>query len=434
MDIANIDPQIGTAALGHEVFVNEVKPHLNHLAPMAGIYQNAPAGSYRIDGKKLVFAADLYPAPPGMGTRGQLPEHQYVDLVTLETTPARAFLRKKRDNFQVARGKGPGVFEDYETRERRQELEGWERMVTFHVHGSSAATLAVVDAVADTTHVTLKDGYGHPGTNPLMHIGPNQIVAVLDASNGYAVLGATTLAGEPNFETKGVVFATAIAGMATGDLLVRATTTNTAAEHFITERGWAPLGCRDIIDPDENNASYLGKAEATYPRLKPVRMDSADWGEIEFVEFKARIRANGGTPVRKDSHVFSCQEGIVLELAKTLLGYRQAPMDGMTLTGGWESDLVNVAGHAFLIDDYHTPDELMAHCLEDLYAVDLNGAANEFSEDGSVWSRLEDWDAMEKYRRHYFQRFADRRNRMGVLRDIPNPYADTLSAGSVGLP
>jgi hypothetical protein len=424
--IANIDTNAAASTLFHEIFVDEIKPHINFLSPMAGIYAEAPSGKYRLTGKKVVWYADVHAPPRGMATDGHLPDHQSNEGITLETTPARAYLRKAVDNFHEARGSGEGVFLNYLAKQKEDALKGWERMTAEHVHGGSNGTRAKVASVTSTTKVVLKDGYGHAGTNPVMHFDKGQIIAILDVSNAFAVLGAAKIT-DVDYGAKEITYSPAIAGAAANDVIVSATTTDTTASYFRTERGYAPLGVRDIIDPDGNSTTYLGKSETTYPRLKPFRMDSTDWTEEEFVRFRTGLRTHGQSPVTKTSHVFSCQEGPVHELAKTLIGYRQAPMSGVKLTGGWENEMVEVAGHGFLIDDYHTHDEVLAHALDDLYAADLGGKENTFADDGSPYQRLPDYDGKEWYMRHYFQRFADRRNRLGALRGVPNPYADAFA-------
>src|SRR5690606_38942779 len=117
-------------------------------------------------------------------------------------------------------------------------------------------------------------------------------------------------------------------------------------------------------------------------------MDSEDWGEVEMMDFVGQIEDRSQSPVTPDTHVFSCQRAVFNALARTLIPYTQIQQKGRELEGGWET--VRIAGHDFLIDSYHTPDELMAHCLEDYHVVDLDGEPSVYDKDGSPYQRLAD--------------------------------------------
>lgn len=410
--------------VAHEHYINEVAPHLAHSSETAALFEKANKSEYNFSGSKLVLFADMHFANGAMATGGYIPDHQEVDAVRLETTPARMYRRLAIDGLSEALGKGKGMAEAYLPRLREQMAESWKRMNTRHIHGDSNATIAKVASVTSTTVIVLKDGYGHAGTNPGLALDKNSIVAVLDASASFATLGASKITSY-NPSTKTLTLTTAITGMAAEDVLVFATNTDTAAARFDTERGEAPNGLRNIIDPDENNSSFMGVAEADELRWKPLRVDSSDFGETELMEFIGQIEAHGETEVTADSHAFTCQRAVAHEYAKTLIGYTSIQQKGGQLAGGWTG--VKFGEHTFVVDGYHTHDELMAHCLADYRVVDL-GAPSVFSDDGSEWSRSVDHDSKELWMRWYAQRFCKRRNRSGVLKSITVADADKFAS------
>ena len=428
---ANLNTVAGLSGLFHDVYINKVKPHLDHLSPMAGLFRSIGSKGYMLIGKQIVFAAQLRAAGGAMATSGNLPDHQYQDKVQLNTTPTRAYVRRAVDEFVVARGVTPGVFEDFMADVQQQAVEAFERMQTRHIHGGSTAVVALCASRTSQTVVVLKDGYGHTGTNPMMFLEPGDILCWHDAGNNFAVGGAAKIASFV-YSTKTVTFAgnfdDNMTTVTANDPISFATTTDDSADHFESERGKAPLGLRDILDPDAVNASYLGVTEATYPRIKPLRKTSSQWGETEFTDFIREIQASGNSPVTPDNTVMSCQGAVLQELARTLVSFTQIMGKGQTLEGGW--DTVRLAGFDFVEDGYHTHDELMAHCLDDYVVADLDGEPSIAAIDGSEFSRLADFDGKEWYMRHYVQRWADRRNRSGTLKgiSISNYDADQFAA------
>jgi hypothetical protein len=429
--IANLEAVSDIGNLVHEVYVDKVVPHYAHLSRVAGLFANAKPGEYTMVGKKLVFSADLLFAGGALATGGYLPDHEYVDPVPMETTPARMYVQRAVDDFVLERGQSPGAFENFGARVERQALEAFHRMTTRHVHGGSTATVCTVATRTSGTVWVVQDGYGHDGTNPTMFLRKGMKLALLDASDSFSTLGAGTLTAVDH-ATKTLTFAATIdsgsAGTA-GDPFVFVTTTDTSATRFQTERSKAPLGIRDLLDPDANNSSYLTVSESTYPEIKPVRKASADFTEVEVMEFLAEVEANGQFEVSPESHVFTCQKGVEIELAKTLIGYTQIQQKGGKLQGGW--DTVMVGPYRFLIDGYHTHDELMLHCLDDYRVVPLGSASTNGSvatPDGNKYQRLADYDGRSWYMKAYLQRFMVRRNRSGVLTGISVSNSDKYAA------
>jgi hypothetical protein len=385
-----------------------------------------------MEGKKLVFAADATYSGMGMATNGYLPASQYVEPVRLETTPARIYVRRAVDNFAVARGGGEAAFEDFMSRIMRQMWEAFERAQVRHIHGSSEAVVCTVLTRTSATVVVVNNGYGYTGAHPTMFLEPGMWLASHDVSASNAVLGVAVISSivhNTSNETATITFATSIEGsgtIAVGDKLCFATSKTSTDDWFVTERNYAPLGLLDLIDPANAASSYLGLSETTTPRLQPVVRASADWGEVEFMEFAAEIAAKSNSPVTPQSHTFTCQEGVVLELAKTLVPFTQINQKGKDLEGGWTT--VRVAGHDFVTDSYHIPDVVYALCMEDAFVCPLDGDERVWDGDGSEFRRLANFDGKEWFARHYVQRFLNRRNRSGAMTGVVNPNKDRYSA------
>lgn len=418
---ANLNTLSDVGGLVHENFKGKVQPHLEHMGPTLSLFQKAGPGEYTITGEKLVFAGDVTYAGGALATSGELPDHQYIDPVNFETTPTRSYVRRAVDNFNVQRFQGDGTFESFIGRVMEQMWDAFERMQNRHVHGASTGVVAKVSSRTSATVIVLKDGYGHAGANPCMFLEPGMILAWLDATNSFAVGGWGTISSI-DYSANTVTFGASIENgtstptIAANDLFVFPTTLDDSKDYFKTEYGLAPLGLQDLIDPASANSSYLGVTEATYPRVKPVRRASSDFGEVEIMEFVTEIFSKSQSPVTPSSHTMVAQPAAVIELAKTLIPYTQLNGKGKELPGGWTT--VKIGGHDFVEDPYQVPDVIYALCMEDLRVIDLDGDAKIWSGDGSEFSRLADFDGREWYAYHFVQRLLKRRNRCGALTGI----------------
>lgn len=437
--VANIDrTQANISTLVHTNYVNEVKPWLTHISPLAGLFSEIGPGAYTLIGKELTFAADNKFRGGFMGTDGYIPEPETVDPVNLTTTPARLYASSAVDNFLAALAVKPGAFEDFSARLVDQQWDAVDRGTTFHIHGGSAATKCVVTSRTSSTVVVVEDGYGFDGAQPTMFLDEGMTLAALDATDSYAVLASakiSSIAHNTSATTATITFASTIEGsgtIAAGDLLVSATRVVASAaaaaadSAFVTERSKAPLGLLDIIDPADAQTTYLGLTESSTPRVLPVRRASSDFGFVEIMEFLEEIAAKSNSPVSAQSHVLTMQSGVKIELAKELLPYQQQAQLGRTLQGGWQT--VRVGEFDLLTDMYHVPDVVYAICPEDVHVVDLDGEPAVWAGDGSEFQRMTDYDGKQWFIRHYTQRFASRRNRLGALTGVVNPNKERYSA------
>lgn len=431
--VGSIDrTQANISTLVHENYVNEVKPWLTHNSPLAGLFAEIGDGGYELIGKKLVIAAENKYRMGFMGTDGYIPEPTDVQPINLEFTPARLYCAGAIDNFLEAVAVQPGAFENLMTRLTNQMMDAVERGTSFHVHGGSNATLCVVTSRTSATVVVVEDGYGYNGASPTLFIEEGMIVASLDATDTFAVLGAAKVSSidhDTSATTATITFASSIEGsgtIAAGDLIVQATSATAADAHFVTERGKAPNGLLDLIDPADSASSYGGLTESTTARINPTRRASSDFGFVEIIEFLEEIGAASDSEVSSQSHILTMQNGSRIELAKELLPYQQQSQLGRELHGGWTS--VRIADFDILADRYHIPDVVYALCIEDLAVVNLDGEPSVWDGDGSQFQRMLDYDGKQWFLKHYVQRFATRRNRLGALTGVDNPNFERYAA------
>lgn len=424
------------SGLAHDVFAEGVKWHVRAESAMAALFNEASAPSdYQVRGENLKGAAQLTYANGAMATGGKVPDDQFRDSVEWSITPVRRYRRIAQDNFAIARASGPGAYQDLNSMIFDQLWDSWGRMEIRHAINDSRGYVCLCSSRTSQTVVVAKDGYGHTGTNPLMHVDPGTILAWLDASNSFAVGGAAAVSSIA-YSTKTITFGTNFDDGSTtitaGDPLVMATSATTGDSHFETEYNNAPHGWASIVDPDANATTRFGISESTYERWKPFRESSSTFDQSEVSEHFGKLRAYSNSPVNAQTHVCVSQAGPVHELARTLLPYQQMGQLGRKLEGGHDGVRITGLGIGamdFVTDDYFFHDVVSTICTEDLLRADLGGEADFYEEDGSMWSRLPDEDKQEAYVREYLATWSDRRNRHSALTGITlsNVDADDFS-------
>ena len=423
------------ATVVHENYVNEIKPLLDFNDPVSALFTKIGPGGYTLIGEKLQFALDHSYAGGFMGTGGYLPAHQQAEPVEAYTTPSRLYIRRAVDNFLRAAAVKPGAYQDFFARLNMQMLDAIKRGTAFHIHGSTNATVCTFVSRTDTNTLIVDAGMGHASQAPCNFIEAGMYLALLDASNSYAVIGADEVESvtyNTSATTATINFVTSIDASSTGadgDPLVFCTSSDSTETGFTTERSYAPLGLMDFLDPDASATSLLGLTEATAPRWTPSNLASVDWGHVEIMEFLEFIAARSVSEVSPESHVLTMQNGARIELAKDLLPFQQQENLGRTLEGGWQA--VRIAGFDCVASNYHLWDVVYALCPEDIHVVDLDGEPAVWSGDGSQFSRLDGYDGVEWYLKHYVQRFPSSRNRMGALTGVTNPLKQRYSAHPV---
>lgn len=425
-----LDSQVGNLAsisggdltgLIHEIYAGTVKPNVRIVSPTSQLFMDAGRGQYRVDGEKLVGSADLTYAGGAMHTAGDLPDHQEIDAVEWNTAPSRAYVRRAIDNLEEQRGRrGPGSFADYGGRLFDQMWDAFKRLQVRSAIGGSDAIVCIVDARDSGTAVTVKDGYNHTGTHPLLHLEPGMVIGWIDTNDSNNEAGAAIISSI-DYGNKQITIDSNTTWepgnqIAAGDYIVMATTNNISTDYFDTEFQNACNGLLDIVDPDQNNTTVMGISQSSYPRWKPYIQASSTFDHLEVTEHFRQLRAKSTDPVTAQTHICVAQGAVVAELARTLVGFQQQQNLGRTFEGGYQA--VRIAGMDFIEDDYQLHDVLYTLCLETLFNVPLEAEADIYSEDGSQYSRLADFDGKEWYVRDYRQYFSDRRNRHGALTSI----------------
>jgi len=421
--VANVSSPAALSGLLHKVFVGDVKPNVNAESVTAQTITAAGPGQYRLEGEALVGAVDLTFSGGGQGTTGNLPDHQEIDAVTWQTTAAQRYIRRAISRFTAKRGQGPGSFEDFFGRMFDQMWDAYKRMVIRHVIGTSDGTLAKVSSRSSSTVFVVKDGYGHTNTSPLIHLEKGMKIAWVDVSASNAIAGAATIS-DINYSTNTVTVDSATtwepsAQLAANDLIVMATTHNISTDYFESEFQNAPAGLMDIIDPDANSSTYNNISESTYPRWKPFREASSTFDHIELTEHWEKLRAKSTDAVGPQTHVCITSPAVRAELARSLMGFQMQQNLGQVLEGGYQT--VRISGMDVAVDPYQLHDVWWTLSLQDLFRVDLDGDAAIMAEDGSQFSRLQDYDGLEWYVYDYVQYISDRRNRHAVLTGISLP-------------
>lgn len=427
--VANIDRTVSdVGTLVHANYVNEVKPLLMHISPLAALFSEMGPGGYTLDGSgtQLEGALDDKFSGGFMGTDGYLPDHQDVRPFRWTTNPARLYARRAIDNMMAVVAKEPGAFEPLVDRITDQMLDAVDRGTSFHIHGGAAATVGTFVSRTSATVLVIDAGHGHAGQDPSLFIEQGSVLSLLDASSAYATIGSAIVdsiaRNTPSTGQATVTFASSIDAGATGadgDPIVFATTPDESASYYVTERNRAPNGLLDMIDPDNSLSAFMGVTEASNPRFNPIRTASVDFGHIEVMEFLAELAARSNSNVNSTTHVITCQDGVKIELARDLIPFQQQQALGRTLQGGWQT--VKVGDFEILADNYHLWDIMYFIDPEAVHVIDLDGQPAVWAGDGNQYSRLADYDGKEWFLRHYVQRITTLRNRLGALTGVPNP-------------
>ena len=415
--VANVDQISDLGGLAHAVFTTEVLPAVRWSSPTQELFADAGSGDYKYVGSKLVGATDLQRPTGAMGTSGKLPDAAHFDAVNWETTPVRRYRRFAMDNFTEARATGEGAFEDYAQRVYDQLWGAWRLMELRQAIGGAAGTLCKVGSRTSGTVWVAKDGYGHTGMAGTIMLDEGMDIAFIDVSDSNAVGGAGKIQSI-NHSTGAVTMTAAwdaTTNVAANDLIVAATTTSTSATYFDTERNNAKNGLLSIVDPGATLTTVLNISESAHARWKPFRQASSTFDTIELTEFMEQLEAKSTFPVSSETHTVLMSKASRATLARTLLTFQRQQNLGKVLEGGYQT--VTFGDYDIAADAYQLHDVAYAVCDEDLYTVTLE-EADFYSEDGSMFQRLSDYDGKEGYVREYCNSFSPRRNRHGALTGI----------------
>ena len=104
------------------------------------------------------------------------------------------------------------------------------------------------------------------------------------------------------------------------------------------------------------------------------------------------------------------------------MGYQQQAYTGDDLKGGYKT--VTVGGIPIVEDHFFYHDVAMTLCKETLYRVNLGADADFWSDDGSMWSRIADYDGKEAHVVDYLNTFCTHRGANGALTGITTDLTD----------
>ncbi len=441
--MADRGSQAGNAALmseltglTHDIFVGRVVDNVRRESKVAMLFQDAEPGEYRLEGQNMVFAVDLRYKTGAMATDGNIPDHVQMDAQQGKITPIRRHARIALDNLVERRASGPGAFDDLSDRIFDKLWDSWASMEIRHAIGSSSGLLCKVASRTSTTEFTVKDAYGNANTNPLIHLSEGSIIAWYNVSgtgNG-AIGGAGTIhqTNGINYTTNLITMTSATWESAVGnaieaeDLIYFATTTSSTKDYFAAERNLAPNGLGTIVDPAGDNTTVFNISQSNYERWKPYRVASTTWDHIELTEHWLQLAAKRGFAVSPDIDVVCAYPSAVAQLARSLLGFQQQAYTGGSLDGGYTK--VTVAGIPIVEDHFFYHNVVMTICPSYLWRVNLGGDADFWGDDGSMWSRIADFDGKDAFVTEYLNTFCNHRGANGALTGIsvdvtPDDYA-----------
>lgn len=291
------------------------------------------------------------------------------------------------------------------------------------VHGDGKGVKGEITTVTDTTHVVVSKpyGYANAGQGGLL-LDQDMYVAVLDASNSFAVLGRTRISAVSNSgDNATLTFATAVTGMAAGDIIVAATTQDTAYNAY-------PNGLGNLLNRGGNYGSLHNLDAATYPRWNTVRIDAATSfpgetpNEMHIWELATRVAGVSGKNAKEKPRDFLLltTPGIEKQLAESFLGQRRFDSSStMTLKGGFQA--VNIVGIPVVSDFWCPAGTVYLVHLPSLLWVDAADWQPVEYESAGAWRFIDGRDAFETSFKAYINLATAMRNAHGMI----TGYADT---------
>ncbi|MCR4339257.1 MAG: hypothetical protein NUW01_05135, partial [Gemmatimonadaceae bacterium] len=282
-----------------------------------------------------------------------------------------------------------------------------------------------------STVIVVKDGYGNTGTNPLINLSEGSIICWYDVSEA-AIGGAARITSTGlNYSTNAVTVDSATTWetdggntIAADDLIYFATTNDIDTDYFAAERNLAPNGIGTIVDPNADNTTVFNISQTTYGRWKPYRVASTTFDHMELTEHWLALGAKRGFAVTPETDVVCAYPSAVAQLARSLMGFQQQAYTGGELAGGYSK--VTVSGIPIVEDHFFYHNIAMTLNRDSLYRVNLGGDADFWGEDGSMWSRIADFDGKDAFVVDYLNYFSNHRGAHGALTGITTDLAAGL--------
>ena len=426
--VANASLISEITGLTHDIFVGDVKNNVRRESPTASLFTDAlPSGDYRLEGQNMVFAVYLDHKTGTMFTNGNLPDHTAMDAVQGKITPVRRFARLAIDNFVEKRASGPGAFEDLGSQIFDLLWDSWKSSDIRAAIGPASGLLGLCESRTSSTVFVIKDAFGNTGTNPCSHISPNSILCWYDLTATAAIDGAGVVSSIAH-STRTITMGSATTWepgdqLAAGDYIYFATTSNIATDYFVAEKDLAPNGLGTIVDPAAAVSTVFNIVESTSPRWKPFREASSTFDHLELTEHHQKLAAKRGFAVTPQTDVCITFPSNLAQLGRSLMGFQQQQYKGETLYGGYGS--IIISGMEIVPDHFFYHNVLMTLNKESLFRINLGDDADFWGEDGSMWSRLADFDGKEAYVREYMNYFCNHRGANGALTGITTDVTDT---------
>ena len=434
--------------LTHDIFVGDVKDVVRRSSITTRIFQDADSGEYSFSGQKTKFATDLRYKTGGVATSGVTPDFVPLDAVQGEIQPTRRYVTYALDNLIELLATGEGSFEDIGDRIFRHLWNAWENMEIRQSIGDSSGVAALTDSRESGTVVRIKDGYGHEGTNPLLHISEGSMLGWYDVSadqvGGGSVVASINYADKEITLEDGGHWESGGNEISEDDPIYFSTTANPNSDRFEIERNRAPHGVGNIADPGAAYTTVYGIAEATHPRWKPFRKQSVTFDHLEVQEHWLQLGAKRGYGVSPQTDYAITQGAPAAQLARSLMAFQQQAYTGDQLKGGYaldggsgnEPDFmphagITVGGVPIYVDSFFYHDVFLTLCRDKLYRIEVGGDADYWSGDGSMWNRISGYDGKDGFVNHYMNNLATDRGALGILSEIATDLTADDFAGDV---
>ncbi len=350
---------------------------------------------------------------------GRLPESQFAEELQGSVNPVRMYVRRQIDAMAY-----------FGTRDRKssyvsildkinQEMrDAYARGMNETLHGDARGIKATVVNVVSTTQVDVENPYGITGAGEgALWIGRRSFVAVLD-STGVTNRGArtvTAIALQTAPDRYRITFDSAVASMATGDLIVSASTADTSFNAYSN-------GFTNLLN---RGGSYANLHGISAPRWNTVRLQAGvDVGTIgqitegDVVQLMMRVagRSGNNAQINPGEFMILTTPGLKFSLIDSRQGQVQLNLQqtSVKLDGGYATDY-SINGVPVLDDPYMPAGCLYLIHKPSLGWVDVQDFAPVEMESAAPWRWVTDREAYETSNTIKFNVLTTRRNAHGML-------------------
>jgi hypothetical protein len=360
---------------------------------------------------------------------GRLPESQIRDEVQGTVGVKRFYIRQQFDKLAVT---GTGnrnasyvtlaqkIDEEVRTKFRLGMQEG--------LHGDGRGIKATVTNVVNSTTFDVANPYGVTGAGQgALWLQRNAFIEVLNSagvtSRGKQTITSITLQTAP--DTYRIVVSAALTGLATGDIIVSASTADNALNASIN-------GLINLTNRGNGYASLHGISAATWARWDAVRMTAGtdtprpeQLLESDLVELMMRVAARSGKNAMQDpdEFLFVTTPGLKKSFIESVQGQRELTLaqTSKTLNGGYAAT-ASCNGVAIIDDPYCPVGTVYLLHLPSLGWVDAQDFGQVEYEGASAWRWIVDRDAYETSSSIFFNVATTMRNAHGSI----TGYVDTF--------